>query len=143
MKAGRGIVGGTYYQRDYDPAGQRPDGWVQPQSTKHEPVVYYMRLDRLVKIGWTTDLKRRVSSIAPQGVMAIEPGGKNIEERRHIEFAALRSHREWFWLRDPIAAHIVTIRAQLEEREGITTEHWLEQHNVYPQPIHNPGVADA
>ena len=114
----------------------------QPRSYKHDPVVYYMRMDRLVKIGWSNHLKLRVASIQPQGVLAIEPGGASLEERRHMDFAALRSHREWFWLAGPLLGHIATLRDQLEAREGIATEAWLERLGVHQSPTYNQRPAD-
>lgn len=141
MKANRGIVGATYFEVGYDPAAQQPYVERARLSTKHAPVVYYMRLDRLVKIGWTTDLRRRATSIRPHGVLAVELGGPNIEERRHIEFAHLRSHHEWFWLDPSLAGHIVQVRADFEAHLEVTTEQWLEQNGVHSSPTINPGPA--
>lgn len=131
MRAKRGIVGATYFMSDYDLAAQ---GWrevQQPQSTRHESIVYYLRMDRLVKIGHTRDLRRRIAAIGPQGVLAVELGSRNVEELRHIEFAHLRSHLEWFWFAAPLAEHIANVREHFQAERGISTEQWLEQHNVY------------
>lgn len=138
MRANRGIVGATYYQADYDPAAQRflEDG-TQPTSTRHEPVVYYMRMDGLVKIGWTTNLAKRTQAVGPQGVMAVEFGSRHIEELRHMQFATLRSHLEWFWLHGPLVDHITQVRATFEEQQGARTERWLEEHRVHAAPTIN------
>lgn len=91
----------------------------------HPPVVYYMRQGDLVKIGTTTDIGSRAASIGAQGVMAIEPGDAAVEHRRHDEFAADRSHLEYFRLSAPLAVHVVEVRSRFEAEAGLTTEAWL------------------
>lgn len=58
-------------------------------------VVYYVRTGRYVKIGYTSDLKRRLHSLRldPTAVMATEPGGRALEAQRHAEFAEERIGR--------------------------------------------------
>lgn|GEM_PF-3708184 len=99
-------------------------------GTVHEPVVYYMRMDRLVKIGWTINIRTRVESLGPQGVLAIEFGGRDQERIRHKQFMDHHSHLEWFWLRDALPAHIVELRETFEQETGHTTEAWLASHGV-------------
>lgn len=99
-------------------------------ARNHESVVYYMRMDRLVKIGITTNITARVSTIMPQGVLAVEPGGRDRERHRHRQFSQFHSHLEWYWLKPPIWEHIVSIRAQLERAHGFTTEYWLKHHGI-------------
>ena len=68
-------------------------------------VVYAICAGGLVKIGMTTNLKKRMetlqtmcpSRIALVGVMA---GGYQAENRLHRVFAAYRDHGEWFQLDD-------------------------------------------
>lgn len=92
----------------------------------HEPVVYYMRMDRLIKIGWSTNIKLRVETIMPQGVVAVEYGGRDVERARHKQFMDHHSHLEWFWLREGLWDHIQNVRVDFEERSKVTTEAWLE-----------------
>lgn len=147
MKARRGITGTTQYRSHYDLAAQGIDLLDPPSAfsrTRHEAVVYYMRMDRLVKIGWTVNIKQRVAHVGPQGVMAVERGGKNTEERRHIEFAHLRSHLEWFWLRPALVDHIIQVRADFELHVGMSTEQWLQERKVVPAATFHQGPpADA
>lgn len=58
-------------------------------------VVYYVRTGRYVKIGYTSDLKRRLHSLRldPAAVLATEPGGRDLEAQRHAEFAEERLGR--------------------------------------------------
>lgn len=81
-------------------------------ARRHPPIVYYMRLGDLVKIGYTTNLTARLESINPQEVMTTEPGGPDRERRRHEQFAALRVHGEWFRLAPPLTDHIEAVRRE-------------------------------
>lgn len=46
-------------------------------------VVYYMRIGNRVKIGFTTNLARRLIYINPEELLATEPGDNGLEQRRH------------------------------------------------------------
>lgn len=94
----------------------------------HARIVYYMRMDRLIKIGTTVDLRGRCATIMPQGVLAVEFGGYREERDRHQQFAADHSHREWFWLRDALWDHIRQLRDTFAEREGETVDSWVARH---------------
>lgn len=79
------------------------------ERLQHTPVVYYMRVGNRVKIGFTTNLTARVSQVMPEEVLAIEPGGRLLEDVRHRQFAALRVTREWFRFEGPLAAHVSSL----------------------------------
>lgn len=56
-------------------------------------VVYYVRLsDDRIKIGYTGKLKARMADLRvhPSDLLALEPGGRDVEKARHIQFAADR-----------------------------------------------------
>ena len=108
--------------------GLRPTGSIH--DYRHDPIVYYMRMDRLIKIGTTTNICMRAGAIMPQGVLAVEWGARIEEGRRHAEFWSDYSHGEWFWLREPLWAHIQSLRETAEDRLGLTTEAWLEKWGV-------------
>lgn len=74
------------------------------------PVVYYMRRGTRCKIGYTTDLKQRVSSIQPEELMATEPGGVVTEDLRHAQFAHLRVVGEWFRYEGALVEHAESLR---------------------------------
>lgn len=105
--------------------GQRLDLIVTRQPATHRSVVYYMRMDRLVKIGISTDLRTRTGSIMAQGVMAIEWGDRQLERQRHNQFVDQHSHLEWFRLEAPLVEHIAELRVQWARDEGMTVERWL------------------
>ena len=79
---------------------------------RHPPIVYYLRLANLVKIGFTTNLTKRLGVINPEEVMATEPGDRKREQERHRQFAALHAHGEWFRLEQPLVDHIEAIRRE-------------------------------
>lgn len=73
-------------------------------------VVYYVQTGRYIKIGFTSDLKRRLSELRlhETAVLAAEPGGRKLEAQRHAEFADERidPRREDFALSLRIQEHI-------------------------------------
>jgi hypothetical protein len=69
-------------------------------------VVYYARLGNRVKIGYTTDLTKRMSVIQPEEILATERGGPKLESQRHAQFAELRVVGEWFRYEQPLIDHI-------------------------------------
>lgn len=69
-------------------------------------VVYYLRYDRRVKIGTSRRPRQRLSSIRHDELLAFERGGRDVEQARHREFAAIREGGEWFTLTPQLRAHI-------------------------------------
>jgi hypothetical protein len=72
-----------------------------------------------VKIGTTANLRKRISSLRTelQYIVAVEPGGREIERQRHVQFKAERrySQREDFELSDALKRHIDQLAPQREE----------------------------
>jgi hypothetical protein len=52
--------------------------------------VYYVRQGILVKIGTTIDLRTRFRNLRPTEILAIEPGGYDLEAERHAQFRDLK-----------------------------------------------------
>jgi hypothetical protein len=75
--------------------------WYRPLDSYQkvpDPVpswVYFMRRERLIKIGFTVDLRRRAETLNAT-VLAKTPGGLAEERQMHTRFAHLRRHGEWF-----------------------------------------------
>ncbi|MFJ2848313.1 GIY-YIG nuclease family protein [Streptomyces rubiginosohelvolus] len=84
-----------------------------PADSRHNPVVYYVRRGALIKIGTTTDLRRRMREILPEELLALEPGSIGIENDRHRQFSALRvpGQREWFHAGPVLQEHVLDMRA--------------------------------
>jgi hypothetical protein len=106
----------------------------------HAPIVYYMRMDRLVKIGTTANIAARVGAIMPQGVLAVEFGGVRLERERHNEFWDSHSHLEWFWMRDRLWSHISALRDQAPTSLGATVDEWLAKHGVGGRELGEAGA---
>lgn len=69
---------------------------LRADSTDLEGVVYYIRINGQVKIGYTTNLTRRSRNYPPGSeLLAVEPGSREVEAQRHRQFArALARGRE-------------------------------------------------
>lgn len=98
----------------------------RPSEHKSEPVpepvepapqvgvVYYLRVGGYIKIGWTSDLERRMRGYSPDStLLAVHPGTRKDERAVHRKFAHLKTHgREWFPLAPQITEHIDSVVAE-------------------------------
>lgn len=84
-------------------------------------MVYYLRINGHIKIGYTSDLRQRSRSYPPGSeLLAIEPATKATERERHQDFARyLERGREWFRESEVLVEHM----AALKETYGLPT--WL------------------
>jgi hypothetical protein len=75
--------------------------------------VYYVRVGDLIKVGTTSQLDKRMHAYPPDSVLlAVEPGGEEVEGRRHRQFRHLLAHRkEWFHPGADLLAHIAALPA--------------------------------
>jgi hypothetical protein len=79
-----------------------------------KPVVYYIQVGDLIKIGYTIDLRLRVRAYPPsRKVLATEPGTPALEATRHGQFKDCRAHgREWFHHDPALLTHINRLRSE-------------------------------
>lgn len=107
-------------QRCNDPFGpgfrapnySEPLRWANWQEAAQlGPLVYYMRVGDRIKIGFTTNLRNRIAVIGPEEVMAVELGGREVEQERHRQFRHLHSHLEWFRYEHDLVDHVEKLRA--------------------------------
>ncbi|MFV8301278.1 hypothetical protein ACNQP7_31770 [Mycolicibacterium fortuitum] len=75
----------------------------------HDPIVYYLKFGDRVKIGTSTNLRKRLLDIPHDEVLAVEPGGPAMERCRHLQFANSRVNGEWFSCGDDLMQHIETL----------------------------------
>jgi hypothetical protein len=63
-----------------------------------EGFVYYIQIGERLKIGYSVDVKQRMRAYPPGSrLLAVEPGDRAIERRRHQQFVgSLTDGREWF-----------------------------------------------
>lgn len=76
----------------------------------HEPIVYYLKFGDRIKIGTTTNLRKRLLDIPHDQVLAVEPGGLAMERRRHLQFRSHRISGEWFTAGDDLMRHIKALQ---------------------------------
>ena len=85
-----------------------------PPKPQPEGFVYYLRSSGFLKIGWTTDLAKRMKAYPPDSILlAVEPGPRQLETRRHRQFSHHRSHgREWYTLAPTLMHHVESVKAE-------------------------------
>ena len=83
--------------------------------------IYYVKSDGLIKIGWTSNLAKRMRQYAPNSqLLATHPGTRADEQRLHKRFAVHRSHgREWYPLAPVILHHIDMMKAKYGEPDTV------------------------
>ena len=77
-------------------------------------IVYFLQVGGHIKIGWTSNLTKRMHAYPPNALLlATHPGFRKDELRLHKMFAAHRSHgREWYPLAPVILEHIKRVVAK-------------------------------
>lgn len=73
------------------------------------PLVYYVRFADRIKIGWTIDIRQRLHDLPHDSLLALEPGGPDVERERHGQFAALHITGEWFRAAEPLLSHAAAL----------------------------------
>lgn len=109
------IFHGTLVWREFDMMlahNTNPTEHPQPAN----PLVYYLTLSpTTVKIGTSKNLLLRLKGLRTdlQYVLAVEPGGHELEAQRHRQFAAERlSRREDFRVSELLQQHINWLRSE-------------------------------
>lgn len=76
--------------------------------------VYYIRFGDRIKIGTSSNLKGRLSTLAYDEVLAVEPGTQALVRERHREFSVLRIDGQRMWFHDARAlrAHADRLRSE-------------------------------
>ncbi|MFI6228614.1 GIY-YIG nuclease family protein [Micromonospora echinospora] len=87
-----------------------------PEIDDHTSVVYYLRFADRIKIGYSRNLGSRLIAIPHDELLVVEPGAREVERRRHEQFAKQRIKGEWFTITDDLMQHIETLRVRHAER---------------------------
>jgi hypothetical protein len=98
-----------------------------------QSLVYYVRIHDYIKIGTTTNLKSRLSSLRVDrdALLATEPGGRKLEAQRHKQFSSIRiGTRENFQPVPALMAHIKAIREFHGEPRLTTWVHHLKEQQT-------------
>ncbi|MEU1973303.1 GIY-YIG nuclease family protein [Microbacterium sp. NPDC019599] len=92
--------------------GELVDGELPPPRLD---VVYYLRYADRVKIGTTSNPRRRFAAIWHDDLLALERGDRRLEHARHVQFATERfGTTEWFAISDALMAHLDGVRGGIE-----------------------------
>nr|WP_275409797.1 GIY-YIG nuclease family protein [Streptomyces bauhiniae] len=93
--------------------------WTIPAG-KHAPLVYFIRNGNRMKIGTTTELKRRIRTLAlrPENVALLVAGDQRRERDYHKQFAEHRiGTTEWFAYEGTLADYVHDQTARLSQKE--------------------------
>lgn len=76
-------------------------------------IIYYLQVGDLVKIGYSSDLPRRMKQYPPHAILlAQHPGTRETERDMHQKLATkLAKGREWFRVCSEVEAHIENVKA--------------------------------
>lgn len=91
----------------------------------HPGWIYYIQFGEQIKIGYSTDVYRRMRSLAANGVLlAVHPGTLKLERSLHRQFALLKVARNEYFADVPeLRAHIDQVLAQFGEPPAPGTGH--------------------
>lgn len=78
----------------------------QPEPQDRPSFIYYIRFGDRIKIGFTVDVRTRLTALPFDELLAVEPGPPELERMRHHEFAPHRLRGEWFREHPDLLAHI-------------------------------------
>lgn len=94
----------------------------KPEKAPVDGTVYMLRCGGYVKIGWTSDLTKRMRAYQPDSVlMATMPGTRKDETRLHKRFAHLRTHgREWYSIAPQITEYAAILVAKHGQPDPVT-----------------------
>jgi len=84
----------------------------------HDPVVYFLRIGNSVKIGTSTNLRLRLTSLSllPKNIVLLVPGGLETERLLHRKFKAQHIQGEWFTHSGELQEFLIAYITRLSER---------------------------
>lgn len=96
--------------------------YVPPKPEPKPEIIYYLQVGGHIKIGWTSDLGKRMRSYPPNTeLLAIHPGRRADERALHKRFAVHRSHgQEWYPLVPVLLDHIKRVIAEHGQPPAMT-----------------------
>lgn len=92
-------------------------------TNKSEPgTIYYLQVERQVKIGFTTDLDVRLKAYPPMArLLATHPGTLQTEASVHARFRGyLAGRREWFHNTPELESHMQSVRTTFKQDHRVT-----------------------
>ena len=101
-----------WQQETFGKPGPKRGYGVRPTPTANPgDVVYYIKHGNRIKIGTSSNWKLRMQALPHDELLALEPGSRGLEAKRHAQFSGNRIRRsEWFDITDRLTQHIATVR---------------------------------
>ncbi|MFE2712231.1 helix-turn-helix domain-containing protein [Streptomyces mirabilis] len=129
---------------------EEPSTSDEPIAAAFDSIVYYIRRGLLVKIGTTRSPEQRFLNLLPDEILAVEPGDRTQERKRHVQFKHLRlGTSEHFKPAPDLMDHIAMVRTE----HGAPDPTWptaqnldrprVDFHNVEPPVPTSPEVVTA
>lgn len=82
------------------------------KNTKHQAGhVYFMLIEDLIKIGFSTDVERRAKALRADEVLAKMPGTRQLERQLHARFGPFWVEGEYYKPAPELLAYIDEVRA--------------------------------
>lgn len=108
----------------------------QKAATGSTGWVYYVRVGERIKIGYSANVKQRLTTYPPGSLLlAVEPGTRAMESTRHKQFFhLLDAAREWFRQDDELDAHIAKIRSRWGDMSDMHKPRQRGKDTVKPKP---------
>lgn len=107
-------------------------------------LIYYLQVGDYIKVGYTSNAKRRGSEYPPGSKLLLSyPGSREDEKRLHEKFVAYReAGREWYMDAAEIREHIEEMKAQHGRFEaGLQRRARHDPTPVSPRPRTSRGIA--
>lgn len=101
-------------KEDHELFKARREREMRERAARQPGFVYYIRIGEHIKIGYATDVNKRMRAYPPSAeLLAVHPGTLQMEKELHAQFNAyLDRGREWFNEGKSLAAHIAQVRKQ-------------------------------
>lgn len=85
-------------------------------------IIYYLKVEDQVKIGFTSDLDTRLKAYPPMAkLLATHPGTRETERQMHDKFAEhLAGRKEWFADHPELESHIAGVLKRFKQDSRVT-----------------------
>lgn len=115
MEVARGLsesIIAEHELQQWKAAHEREERHEVDKGNREGGMVYYARIGDYIKIGFSIRLRNRLATLRVDELLAVEPGGPELERERHREFTAERIdlRRENFRPSDRLTEHIAALR---------------------------------
>lgn len=97
---------GRSFERNPAETGLPVPGVLGVPLVERDSHVYYILFGDRIKIGVTTNLLGRLDGLPWDRVLTVEQGTRELEQKRHRQFAAYRVNGEWFQRGEELLRHI-------------------------------------